>query len=288
MALLVWRCLRDMQTIQKGGARGSARIRRVPDVLKAMQLSEQQMIEIFKALSDPNRLQIFNLLLQSDRTNSELMDITGLRQNLLSHHLNILTECGLVHIHRSIGDARRHYYGPRLDTMRACREWWMFHSPQDDAQLPPLQNPRRVLFLCRRNGIRSMLAEGLARHMAPQALQAFSAGIDQEREPLLDLGVQLLAEHSVPAFGFQVKSYESLLDKAPFDFVITVCDIVHESAVLDVFEGAEFIHWSLPDPIEEGRTPEEQRAIACEVFDMLKIRIAYFVQRLAAEETAQA
>ena len=244
------------------------------------------MIEIFKALSDPNRLQIFNLLLRSDRTNSELMDITGLRQNLLSHHLNIMTSCGLVQIHRSIGDARRHYYGPRLDTMRACREWWMFHSPQDAAQVPTLQHPRRVLFLCRRNGIRSMMAEGLARHMAPHSLVAFSAGIDQEREPLLELGLQLLEENAIAPFDFHVKSYEALLD-VPFDYVITVCDIVHESAVLDVFEGAEFIHWSLPDPIEEGRTPEEQRAIACDVFHTLRMRIAYFVQRLAAEEAAQ-
>ena len=252
-----------------------------------MQLSDQQVIEIFKALSDPNRLHIFNLLLQSDRTNSELMDITGLRQNLLSHHLNIMTTCGLVRIHRSIGDARRHYYSPRLDTMRVCREWWAFHSPRDDAKLPALKRPRRVLFLCRRNGIRSMLAEGLAHHMAPHSLIAFSAGIDQEHEPQLDLGMDLLAEHGITSFDFHVKSYEALLDVA-FDYVITVCDIVHESNVLDKFEGAEFIHWSLPDPIEEGHTEEERRAIACEVFDTLKMRIGYFVQRLATEEAAQA
>ncbi|GEM_PF-732223 len=256
-------------------------------VPKAMPLSEEQTLDIFKALSDPNRLHIFNLLLQSDRTNSELMDITGLRQNLLSHHLNIMTGCGLVQIHRSIGDARRHYYGPRLDTMRECREWWAFHSPQDDAQLPTLKRPRRVLFLCRRNGIRSMLAEALARHIAPHSLLAFSAGIDQEHEPLLDLGLELLAENGITSFDFHVKSYEALLE-TPFDYVITVCDIVHESAVLDEFEGAEFIHWSLPDPLEEGRTEEEQRTIAREVFSALKMRIAYFVQRLAAEEAAQA
>ena len=252
-----------------------------------MQLSDQQVIAIFKALSDPNRLQIFNLLLQSDRTNSELMDITGLRQNLLSHHLNIMTTCGLVRIHRSIGDARRHYYSPRLDTMRACREWWAFHSPRDDAELPALKRPRRVLFLCRRNGVRSMLAEGLAHHMAPHSLIAFSAGIDQEHEPLLDLGVDLLAENGITTFDFQVKSYKSLLD-VPFDYVITVCDIVHESNVLEKFEGAEFIHWSLPDPMAEGRTEDEQRAIARQLFDALKVRIAYFVQRLATEEAAQA
>ncbi len=250
-----------------------------------MPLSEQQVIEIFKALSDPNRLQIFNLLLRSDRTNSELMDITGLRQNLLSHHLNIMTACGLVQIHRSIGDARRHYYSPRLETMRACRDWWAQYSPQDNAPLPALKHPRRVLFLCRRNGIRSMLAEGLARHLAPHSLVAFSAGIDKEHVPLLDLGFQLLEEHNIPSFEFHIKGYEALTDMT-FDFVITVCDIVHESKALDVFEGAELIHWSLPDPIEEGRTEEEQRAIAHRLFDALRTRIGYFVQRLAVEEAA--
>ncbi len=251
-----------------------------------MPLSEKQILEIFKALSDPNRLQILNLLLQSDRTNSELMAITGLRQNLLSHHLNMLTACGLVQIHRSIGDARRHYYGPRLDTMRACHDWWAFHSPRENAPLPALRRRRRVLFLCRRNGIRSMLAEGLARHMASGALEAFSAGIEEGEKPQLALGQQLLEEHAIAPFDFYVKNYKVLLG-TPFDYVITVCDIVHESDVLDVFEGAELIHWSLPDPIEEGETAEEQRAIACEVFSALKMRIAHFVQRLAAKEAAE-
>ncbi len=251
-----------------------------------MKLSDQQVIDVFKALSDPNRLQIFLLLLDSDRTNSELMDETGLRQNLLSHHLNIMTECGLIQTHRSIGDARRHYYSPRLEMTTACRQWWNDHSPREGVPLPALKQPRRVLFLCLRNGIRSYLAEALARHLAPDALIPESAGIepvDSSDVGGLGLARRVMSENGVPAFEFEPKMYTAVVYQ-PFDYVVTVCDIVHEKEFPPNFANTTLVHWSLADPLEDTPDVSQQLAATREVYAYLRLRLAYFVQRLAQAE----
>lgn len=252
-----------------------------------MRLTDNQVIEIFKALSDPNRLQLFKLLMESDRTNSELMDATGLRQNLLSHHLNIMTECGLIQAHRSIGDARRHYYSPRLWVASACREWWVCNSPSPSDKLPALKRPRHVLFLCLRNGARSFMAEAIARHLAPDALIPLSAGIEDSDPPLLSIGKTVLAEHGIAIGDFESKTYQAL-PEANYDFVVTVCDIVHEREMPAELEHLPVLHWSLDDPIDIADTEAGQLAATRDLYDQIALRLAFLVQRLAMEEAEQA
>ncbi len=253
-------------------------------------LSESQVIDILKALADENRLHIFRLLLASDRTNSELMDETGLRQNLLSHHLSVLADAGLVTVHQSVGDARRHYYSVDLHTTRRFTRWWHQHCacPADSSVLPSLQRPRRVLFLCRRNTSRSLMAEALARHLFPQALIPYSAGVEEPQrvgQALPDVSARVLQRHGVPISGLAGKSLDDLRG-IPFDLVITVCDIVHETdGVSDaLFEGVRLAHWSLHDPTEVASTPQEQEAAAEELFAELQRRLLNLVHRLAVEE----
>lgn len=243
-----------------------------------MDSSDTQMLEIFRALADPNRLQLFMLLLESDRTNSELMEATGLRQNLLSHHLNILAACGLVRPHRSIGDARRHYYSPRLETVRACQRWWAAYCPALATPAPPLQPKRRVLFLCLRNGARSFMAEGVARHLAAHLLEPYSAGIEPGTPDLLALGAQVLAERGVPPFDFTMKTLDALAGQH-FDLLITVCDIVHEVGLPPNLADRQ-IHWSLPDPLEQAPDPAGQLAAVRALYDELEQRLACLLPRL--------
>ncbi|MEW6581066.1 MAG: metalloregulator ArsR/SmtB family transcription factor [Chloroflexota bacterium] len=254
-------------------------------------LSESQVIDIFKALADPNRLALFRLLLASDLTNSELMDKTGLRQNLLSHHLNILVESGLVRVQRSIGDARRHYFSVDLAQTQQFTAWWKRHgscAPDRDQALPVLRRPRRVLFLCRRNSARSLMAEALARHLAPDALIPFSAGIEEPEETLPEVAVRTLAEHGISTAGLAAKTLGELAGQ-PFDQVITVCDIVHEGegAGTPPLYGVRQAHWSLNDPLE-ATTPAEQDRVARELLAELRLRLTCLVRRLAAEEAAEA
>ena len=63
-----------------------------------------------KVLAEPNRLNIVNLLMEGVQCNCELGDALGMRPNLISHHLRILREVGLVEVERDALDARWVYY----------------------------------------------------------------------------------------------------------------------------------------------------------------------------------
>lgn len=54
------------------------------------------LCKIFKALSDANRLQILELLIEEEHCGCELLAKLSIGQSTLSHHMKILTEAGLV------------------------------------------------------------------------------------------------------------------------------------------------------------------------------------------------
>src|SRR5512145_219515 len=70
----------------------------------------QNLAEWLKILADPTRLRIFNLLMEGVQCNCEFSDQLGLPRNLISHHLNILRQAGLVEMERDPLDARWIYY----------------------------------------------------------------------------------------------------------------------------------------------------------------------------------
>ncbi len=51
-------------------------------------------------MSDPNRLKIFASLRSGERCVHEIVIDVGLHQNLVSHHLSVLREAGLVKTRR--------------------------------------------------------------------------------------------------------------------------------------------------------------------------------------------
>lgn len=248
-------------------------------------LSEERVLTILQALADSHRLQLYEILLRSDRNNSELAKKTGLRQNLLSHHLNTMLDCGLVRVHQSLGDARRHYYSADLATAHYVGEWWDLHTPPTSKSLPSLKRPRYVLFLCLHNTTRSVMAEKLAHHLAPTSLIPFSAGLKETPgPPLLPVARRVLDEHGVTAGDVAAKTYHDVIATTALDYIIVVCDIVHEAMLPPGLAKAEYLHWSLRDP-EEGVAEKERLAIADELYAELERRITFFVQRLAHEET---
>jgi len=64
------------------------------------------LVIYLKALADPNRLRIFNLLMEGSQCNCELGESLGLPPNLISHHLALLRQIGLVNAERHPTDAR--------------------------------------------------------------------------------------------------------------------------------------------------------------------------------------
>lgn len=64
------------------------------------------LVIYFKALADPNRLRILNLLMEGSQCNCELGESLGLPSNLISHHLALLRQIDLVTAERYPIDAR--------------------------------------------------------------------------------------------------------------------------------------------------------------------------------------
>ena len=56
----------------------------------------QQHALVFKALSDPNRIKILELLIQGETCGCTLIDNLPISQPTLSYHLKQLSEAGLV------------------------------------------------------------------------------------------------------------------------------------------------------------------------------------------------
>src|SRR6476646_12114180 len=91
-------------------------------------------------------------------------------------------------------------------------------------QTPPQK--LKVLFLCTGNSCRSQMAEGWARHLKGDMVEAYSAGTDSHG--MNPLAVKVMHETGVDLSRHHSKHLNELSD-IPFDYVITVCDNANES-----------------------------------------------------------
>lgn len=114
----------------------------------------------------------------------------------------------------------------------------------------------KILFLCTGNSCRSQMAEGWARHLKGDQLEAYSAGI--ETHGLNRRAVKVMAEAGVDISAQRSKHLDALRDIV-FDHVITVCDRAHESC--PAFPGATKVtHVAFDDPprlAQEAASEEE-------------------------------
>lgn len=78
------------------------------------------MLETFKALAEPNRFQIVELLLDGPRPVGGMVDRLGLRQPQVSKHLRVLSEAGLVDVRV---DAQRRIYALRPAPLQELEIW---------------------------------------------------------------------------------------------------------------------------------------------------------------------
>ncbi len=70
----------------------------------------ERLAALGRALSHPKRLAILDKLMQGVQCNCEIAASLGLADNLISHHVRILQETGLVSAERDPVDARWIYY----------------------------------------------------------------------------------------------------------------------------------------------------------------------------------
>jgi ArsR family transcriptional regulator len=65
-------------------------------IINIGEIMEKRMAQLFKALSDENRLLIIKLLLKGELCGCMLIDKLNIQQPTLSYHLKILTEVGIT------------------------------------------------------------------------------------------------------------------------------------------------------------------------------------------------
>lgn len=127
--------------------------------------------------------------------------------------------------------------------------------------------PSRVLFLCVHNSARSQIAEGLARSLAPEGAEVWSAGSEPSRlhphavEVMKEIGIDISAQRS------------KKIDDVPWreaDTVVTLCGEADEACPV-LSADVRRRHWPLPDPA--AAPPDAQLAAFREVRDEIKWRV---------------
>ena len=91
---------------------------------------EKSLAALLKLLSNPTRLSIFQLLMTGAHCNCELAEILDLSLSLVSHHLRLMTENGLVKANRDEVDARWIHFSIDTDTLTILRDlFWQTTDP---------------------------------------------------------------------------------------------------------------------------------------------------------------
>jgi DNA-binding transcriptional ArsR family regulator len=78
------------------------------------------MPSTFEVLAEPRRRHILDLLLAAERPVGELASATEMSQPLVSKHLKVLRDAGLVEVRP---DAQRRIYRVRPEPLRELDEW---------------------------------------------------------------------------------------------------------------------------------------------------------------------
>jgi len=145
----------------------------------------------------------------------------------------------------------------------------MSNATDDATVRRPLPN---VLFVCTGNSCRSQMAEGWARALLHDRVNAYSAGV--QTHGLNARAVLVMGEAGVDIAGQKSQHVDEFRTLNP-DLVVTVCD--HAAEVCPTFPGARrMIHRAFEDP---ARTVgDEERVLA--VFRRVRDEIRAFVLTL--------
>lgn len=133
-----------------------------------------------------------------------------------------------------------------------------------------------ILFLCTGNSCRSQMAEGWAKFLGGEALQAASAGIEAHGknpraiQAMAEAGVDISAQASTRVTDAMI---------AAADIVVTVCGHADEHCPV-VPSGTRKIHWPLDDPAKAMGTEAEIMAQFRATREEVRVRVRALLQEL--------
>jgi arsenate reductase len=136
---------------------------------------------------------------------------------------------------------------------------------------------KKILFLCTGNSCRSQMAEGWAKQLHTDAMEAFSAGTNPG---VVDpRAIKVMAEAGVNISGHRSKHASEFKD-IPFDLVVTVCDNARESCPVWLGK-ARKLHKSFEDPpflAKDAKNEEETLGHYRRVRDEIKAFVSELVK----------
>ena len=131
-----------------------------------------------------------------------------------------------------------------------------------------------ILFLCTGNSCRSILAEAIFNHLAPEGFRAESAG-SRPTGFIHPRSLELLAEEGIASQGYYSKSLD-VISTTP-DLIITVCANAQTEAC-PVFPGPYLrSHWGVDDPAQAEGSEAEIKAAFVSAYQILRCRIEAFL-----------
>jgi arsenate reductase (thioredoxin) len=140
----------------------------------------------------------------------------------------------------------------------------------------------KIMFLCTGNSCRSQMAEGWARHLKRDLIDAYSAGVSPHG--MNPRAVKAMTEAGVDITGQSSKHVDAVAS-VPFDYVVTVCG--HANETCPVFPlRTKVVHVGFDDPpkLAEGAATEEE---AMRHYRRVRDEIKAFVDTLPDSLTAR-
>jgi protein-tyrosine-phosphatase/DNA-binding transcriptional ArsR family regulator len=261
-------------------------------------LASQDLPAFVRLAAHPLRWRLLTELADSDYRVRELVSLIGEPQNLLSYHLRLLRNGGLVSATRSSFDGRDSYYhldldrcAEALDESGAALHPALHRNlnrkalpqkvdpPVSPQNVEPLVSPRvGVLFVCTGNSARSPIAEALLSHRSRGQVEVASAGI-RPRPRFHPHAVRVLRDE----FGIDIsrrrpRSVDALSGHR-VDYLVSLCDKARE-ACPDFPSQAKRVHWSIPDPAVPGDADQAGYPAFRRTVTELDTRIRYLLPTL--------
>jgi len=135
-----------------------------------------------------------------------------------------------------------------------------------------------VLFVCRRNSARSIMAEAILQREGFGRFNAYSAGSDPEAniDPITQ---ELLQQFNHPTEKLTPKTWDQFVgeDTPEMDFVFSIDENIANENCPDWSGDPMFAQWGIPDPVGFDGTDVETRALFNDVYGRISNRVSIFV-----------
>lgn len=136
-----------------------------------------------------------------------------------------------------------------------------------------------IAFICTHNSCRSIMAEALAKSLASEHFNAYSAGSAPSGK-INPKAIEILENNDISTHSLTSKSVNDLLH-IRFDAVITLCGSAHNEPCPIWVGDCIKAHWGFEDPSVLSDGPEKDRAFQV-LFDELKQVITKFSELIQA------